>query len=133
MKVLQWITVVVLMLLNNDLWAQGNARGWERKPPQQRAEMITARIDKAVTLTAEQKPKVLQINLETAQKIDAARTAANGDAAKFREAAKPIHQQRDSLISALLTSEQKVKYDRAKEDWRENFHERRSLKGRKGE
>ncbi len=128
MKVLKLIIVAVLMLLNNDLWAQGNARGLERKPPQQRAEMITARIDKAVTLTAEQKPKVLQINVETAQKIDAARTAANGDPAKFITAAKPIHQQRDSLISALLTSEQKVKYDQAKEEWLETCHE---LKGRK--
>jgi hypothetical protein len=86
---------------------KGGRGGRGMMSPEQRL----AAIDTAVTLTADQKPKVTAI-LEKAQTdMAAARDAAAGDRAAMMEKMQGINKQVNADIKALLTADQQKKFD----------------------
>lgn len=76
----------------------------QMRSPEQRAQMLTDRMDKKLNLTDDQKKSVYDINLNTAQKINDA--MQNHD----RGAMRSIKQERDNTMQKVLTADQYQQY-----------------------
>lgn len=87
--------------------AAAAVQGRQPMAPEARAKQQTDRLDQAVKLTAEQKPKVEAIYLKAAQDEEAARSAGGDDAmANVRQ----IAQKATDDVKALLTPAQLAKF-----------------------
>lgn len=88
------------------------------KTPEQRAEGATQRWTKALTLTAEQQPKVKQIFLDRATKVDAikAKYANNTDKKAMHEEIKAVKTEADNSMKEVLTPQQYDQYIKIKEE-----------------
>jgi Spy/CpxP family protein refolding chaperone len=83
--------------------------------PEQRATMMTEKMNKQANFTAEQKAQVQNINLEAAQKLQVVRQEAQAGTispATAKERRQTINQERENKIVAILTPEQRTKYNR---------------------
>jgi Spy/CpxP family protein refolding chaperone len=87
------------------MMAQGGGGGMRMTPDQQ----VTA-IDKAVTLTDDQKPKVLAIVQESQKKMMDLRNSGE-DMQTLRPKMMEIRTAQNNQIKALLTDDQKTKFD----------------------
>jgi len=83
------------------------------KSPEEMAKWIAAQWKPILTLTDDQTARFEAAALETEKKTAAARTAAGGDWAKFREAMRPILEERRAAVAKILTPEQLKKYEEA--------------------
>lgn len=108
------------------------------KTPEERATGRTNRLEKALKLTAEQKTTVYNANLDAAKQNDELRTkvkAKEVNKAGAMEQKKSIESARDSKISAVLTAEQKPKYEQIKakqiEKAKARIAKRKATKGKK--
>jgi Spy/CpxP family protein refolding chaperone len=93
-------------LCSAPILAQGGGGGMMRMSPDDRV----AAIDKAVGLTDEQKPKVKAI-IEADQKKMMDLRNSGGDMQTLRPKMMEIRTQENADIKALLTDDQKTKYD----------------------
>ncbi|MCE3279342.1 MAG: hypothetical protein K0S44_1533 [Bacteroidetes bacterium] len=82
--------------------------------PAEKATQQTNSLDKAVTLTTDQKEKAYTINL---QLNEALKTAAQNKA-NFEDEKKRIKTEREKNIMAILTAEQQAKFTKALADKR---------------
>lgn len=115
MKLFKTIAAAALLVLSTSIMAQGQGNR-QMRSASERAKTETEAIIKAVTPTADQALKILNINLKYAAK-DSARFAemrASG-AQMDREAMMKARQEQVAAqtaeVKALLTDEQKAKYD----------------------
>ena len=86
--------------------ASAFAQSKPKNTAEQRATIYTNDLTKALVLTADQKSKVLEINIKANKAIDAAE--ASKDSNKEKEAKKD----RREGIKALLDAKQKAKFDK---------------------
>ena len=86
--------------------ASAFAQSKPKNTAEQRATIYTNDLTKALTLSADQKGKVLEINTKMNKAIDAAEASKDGDKAK---AAK---KERREAIIAVLDAKQKAKFDK---------------------
>ncbi len=104
----------------------------EPKTPEQRATAITNRLTKRLNLNGEQKQQIYKVNLQTAQRVDELRAEVK---AKRERGEKPekgfyakqireLNQQRDQSISATLNAQQKVEYEKLKQEQKERMRQR---------
>jgi Spy/CpxP family protein refolding chaperone len=93
-------------LCSTPMLAQGGGGGMMRMTPDERV----AAIDKAVGLTDEQKPKVKSIIEADMKKMMDLRNSG-GDMETLRPKMMEIRTQENADIKALLTDDQKTKYD----------------------
>jgi periplasmic protein CpxP/Spy len=96
---------------------QGKAKGHD-KTPEERAKKFTARLDSALVLSPEQEQKVTALVTARAQEIKTVREkykSASGNQGdnmkKAQEEIKPIRKKFNDDLKAILTPEQKTKYD----------------------
>ncbi len=85
---------------------------------EQRATSMTERMHKEANFSPEQKTQVYAINLEAAQKMIAVNQdnkAGVIDASTARQRRKDINLERESRIVALLTPEQRARYEAKKQ------------------
>ena len=97
------------------------------KSPEERAKAVTKKLDKNLSLSEEQKEKVYQINLETAKQNDDLRNQVKIKEltrADFFTERKVLEKDRDAKIEALLTEEQKPKYEEMKAKARQRLKNR---------
>lgn len=114
MKLFKTLAAAALLVLSTSIMAQGQGNRQMRSATE-RAKTETENVIKAVVPTAEQALKILDINMKYATK-DSIRTAEMRASGNFdREAMmKTMQEQRDAKsveIKAILTDEQKAKYD----------------------
>jgi len=100
------MAVCAAALCSAPLLAQGGGGGRMQMSPEDQV----AAIDKAVTLTADQKPKVLAI-VEASQKSMADLRNSGGDMQAMRPKMMEIRTKQNADIKALLTDDQKTKFD----------------------
>ncbi|GAB4405837.1 MAG: hypothetical protein OHK0053_31890 [Microscillaceae bacterium] len=113
----------------------------QNRTPEQSAEAMTKRMDERLDLSDAQQGQIYLINLEAAQANEALRKdlmamrgARQGNPPSpeemqvlrtdMSERKRTIEQTRDSKILALLTEEQKSKYEQMKAEAKENFRNR---------
>jgi Spy/CpxP family protein refolding chaperone len=85
---------------------------------EQRATSMTERMHKEANFSPEQKTQVYAINLEAAQKMIAVNQDSKAgviDASTARQRRKDINLERESRIVALLTPEQRARYEAKKQ------------------
>lgn len=115
MKLFKTIAAAALLVLSTTIMAQGQGNR-QMRSSSERAKTETENIIKAVAPTAEQALKILDINLKYAAK-DSARFAemrASGGNMDRETMMKNMQEQRAAQtaeIKAVLTDEQKAKYD----------------------
>lgn len=78
--------------------------------PEQHAQMITDRIDKVVTLSAEQKKSMYDVNLKTIQQMDKMKQDMRTNHTADRSGMIAVMQTREAEIQKILTPEQYEKY-----------------------
>ena len=127
------LLALAALLFTTTLSAQ--RRGPQRSA-EERAQKLTELQDQKVGFSAEQKAQVQAVNLEAFKKMDDARATAQGDRQAMLQAIRQINQDRDAQTVALLTEEQKPKYEAAKEEFRawmrERMQQRRGGRGGAG-
>ena len=117
------LTIAIAVMGLSAAFAQDTTKRVRRQMPkmtaEQRAERVTARMEKQLSLTADQKSKIYAIELDNAKKIDAWRTADKGDMkGKMKERKAAIDSQK-AKIDAVLTAEQKTKMEAFRAEARE--------------
>ena len=93
----------------------------KEKSPEKRAEMQTARLDKAVQLSQEQRSKIYEINLSADKKNMEVRKTGSLTQDQAREKIKANNEERKKLIAAELSDEQKTKLKAHKKEKREKI------------
>ncbi|QPH39982.1 hypothetical protein [Pedobacter endophyticus] len=117
------LTIAIAVMGLSAAFAQDTTKRVRRQMPkmtaEQRADRVTARMEKQLSLTADQKSKIYAIELDNAKKIDAWRTADKGDMkGKMKERKAAIDSQK-AKIDAVLTAEQKTKMEAFRAEARE--------------
>lgn len=94
-----------------ELHAQRKAQMQERKnmSPEEKAQKMTDHLDQIVTLTPDQKPAVLSLNVDKVTAMKAARENANGDPKAMKAERKVIKNDYRQKLQKLLTEEQEKK------------------------
>jgi Spy/CpxP family protein refolding chaperone len=100
------VALCTAALCSTPMLAQGGGGGGMRMTPDQQV----AAIDKAVTLTDDQKPKVLAIVQESQKKMMDLRNSGE-DMQALRPKMMEIRTAQSTQIKTLLTDDQKTKYD----------------------
>ncbi|WP_101357930.1 V-type ATP synthase subunit I [Raineya orbicola] len=109
-----------------------NNRNFQPKTPEERAKILTNNLTKRLSLNGEQKEQIYQINLNTAREIDRLRKEAKAQRERgekpekgfYAKQVRELNQQRDQNISALLNNQQKVEYEKLKQERKEKMRKR---------
>jgi Spy/CpxP family protein refolding chaperone len=105
----KWILASGLVVMIS-LSSIAQQRGGERSTPEQRATSMTEKMAEELSLTADQQNQILAINLEQAKKRDQDRVEQQ----KESEARKAEMKKHDESIKAILTDEQRSKWEEIK-------------------
>lgn len=87
----------------------------QARSPRETARSIALRWKPILGLSDEQTARFEAVALEAEKKTAAARATSGGDAAKFRDAMKPVLEERNAAVVKILTPGQMQKYDAAME------------------
>jgi Spy/CpxP family protein refolding chaperone len=129
MKKLIMIAAIFMMTYAGAFAQRGQQK--EMQSPEQRAEKMTAKMTEELGLSVDQKQKIYQINLENAQKRQEQREAMQVEREAKRAEMQAQAKAQNDQIEAILTSEQKTKWEEVKKENRQEIHE--GSKGRKGQ
>ncbi len=131
------LTAIALTLSVSSLMAQ---QGGKTPPsPEERAEKQTANMVKNLGLDATQAAKVKAINLEFAQKMQAAREENQGDRETMKATRMEMQNNKNEALKEVLTKEQFEKHaqmqeNRGKKGGKKGGHKgnKAKVKGKKG-
>ena len=98
--------------------------------PEQRAGVQTDLMKSTLGLTSEQTPKVADINLKYAKRMDPIIKGSAGPLVKIRQT-KEVEQEKEAELRQVLSPEQFQKLLASKEEMREKFEEKIEKAGRK--
>ncbi len=98
----------------------------EPKTPEEKAEAVTSRLTKRLSLTTEQAAKVKTIQLERFQKIEAlkAQYKETDDKVAARSEAKTLTGEADQKMKEALTAEQYTRYEQQRQEQFQKHRER---------
>ncbi|WP_231424438.1 MULTISPECIES: hypothetical protein [Pedobacter] len=117
------LTIAIAVMGLTAAFAQDTTKRVRKQMPkmtaEQRAEKATARLEKELSLTADQKTKIYAVELENAKKIDTWRSADQGDMKGKMKDRKESMQAQKAKIDGILTAEQKTKMEAIRSEARE--------------
>ncbi|QDW24938.1 hypothetical protein [Pedobacter sp. KBS0701] len=130
------LTIAIAVMGLTAAFAQDTTKRTRRAMPkmtaEQRAEKITSRLEKQLSLNADQKSKIYNIELENAKKMEAWRTTDKSDMkGKMKERKAAIDEQK-AKVDAVLTADQKTKMDAFRAEAREKGEKMRKGMGGRG-
>lgn len=108
---------------------RGMGRGMDRTPAQ-RADMQTQRLTSQLGLTTEQQPKVREIFLSQANRMETLR--GSGDRQAMMQQMQDARTSTDAQLKGVLTPEQYTKYEQLREDRMERAGEMRQERVKEG-
>ena len=106
--ILKKLFVVTLMLLATITIATAQQR--QGMTPEERAKTQTERLEKLLTLSADQKAKVHAIELEIGKEMQAQRQRTQGDRDAMRAAMEAVNKKRDAKYKEVLRADQFKKF-----------------------
>ncbi|GAA4205723.1 hypothetical protein GCM10022289_25620 [Pedobacter jeongneungensis] len=128
------LTIAIAVMGLTAAFAQDTTKHARRPMPkmtaEQRADKVTARLEKQLSLTADQKTKIYAIELENAKKMDTWRSADQGDRKGKMKERKAAMDEQKAKIDAVLTADQKTKMDAFRAEAREKGEKMRKGMGR---
>jgi hypothetical protein len=97
---------------------QHNGQGNKHKTPEEKAEAGTRKLTGLVNLTSDQQPKVKDVLLTRAQKVQSIREkyANTQDKSKMHTELKAVKTESDNSLKSILTPDQYTQYEKAKQD-----------------
>lgn len=113
MKMKKCLMLIGIMIFTTALIAQPPQR--ENKTPEEVAKDQTEKMIKDLSLTKEQVPVVLKINIYYAEEMAQLRRKANGDRETMREAMMNLGNRKSKEMKAVLTKKQYRKYESMQE------------------
>jgi len=129
------LTIAIAVMGLTAAFAQDSTKRVRKPMPkmtaEQRAEKATARLEKELSLTADQKTKIYAIELENAKKVDAFRSADQADRKEKMKEGRATMQAQKAKIDAVLTAEQKTKLEAVRAEAREKGEKMRKGMGRR--
>jgi hypothetical protein len=108
MRIARALWCLVLGLAAAGVPAFGQARS-----PEEMAKWIAARRKPILELSDEQTARFEAVALDAEKRTAAARAAAGGDRAKFRESMRPVLEEPNAAVAKILTPDQMKKYEAA--------------------
>jgi Spy/CpxP family protein refolding chaperone len=103
------ILVLAVVMSAMSVFAQD---GSPKKNAQQRAEQFVKELTTELSLTADQSSKIKAVQLESLAKLDSIKAkATDGDKKAGKKEAKAVNEAASESIKAILTDEQKPKFD----------------------
>lgn len=125
MKKLLMIAAIFTMTFAG-AFAQRGQGSQQKEPmtPEQRAERITTKMTEELGLSEDQKKKIYQVNLDNAKKREAQRAAMEEERKAKREEMQAQTKAQNEQIVAILTPEQKTKWEEVKKENRKEIRER---------
>lgn len=108
---LRVIAAVAAFAIATPAFAQGGGGGGMRMSPAERAARQKEQLFAGITLTADQATKVDTIMAQAGRKQMEAMRASRGDRAAMMETMKKMNAERNDALKAVLTDEQKKKFD----------------------
>lgn len=118
-----YCAIVAMQLTVGTLAVAGELDRLKNTTPEERAKAQTAFMTSKLDLKPDQKPKVAEVNLKYAKKMDPVLKGEAGPFMKMREMRK-IGEEKDAELKHLLSPDQFDKYLASKEEMREKFEER---------
>jgi len=91
------------------------AQQFQQMTAEERAKNQTEQMEKLLTLTANQKPKIQEIDLELSKEMTALMQKNQGDREAMRAAMQTIDKKRDEKYKVVLSADQFKKYLENKE------------------
>ncbi|MEH3115986.1 hypothetical protein [Pedobacter terrae] len=130
------LTVAIAVMGLTAAFAQDTTKHVRRAMPkitaEQKAERVTSRLEKQLSLTSDQKSKIYAIELENAKKMEAWRSADKGDMkGKIKERKAAMDEQK-AKVDAILTADQKTKMDAFRAEAKERGEKMRKNMGARG-
>jgi periplasmic protein CpxP/Spy len=130
------LTIAIAVMGLTAAFAQDTTKRARRAMPkmtaEQRAEKVTSRLEKQLSLNDDQKNKIYAIELENAKKMEAWRTADKSDMkGKMKERKAAIDEQK-AKVDAVLTADQKAKMDAFRAEAKEKGGKMRKGMGGRG-
>ncbi|KQN38868.1 hypothetical protein ASE92_05460 [Pedobacter sp. Leaf41] len=117
------LTIAIAVMGFTAAFAQDTTKKARKQMPkmtaEQRAEKATARLEKELSLTADQKTKIYAVELENAKKVETWRSADQGDMKGKMKERKEAMQAQKAKIDGILTAEQKTKMEAMRSEARE--------------
>lgn len=104
------LVVSIMFAMTTNQFAQPDGR---KQDPEKRATAMVKNLEKELSLTEDQSSKIKTIQLETLKKVDELREqgmAAN-DKKAMRQKVNEANDAADEQVKALLTADQKLKYE----------------------
>lgn len=115
--------VIVIGIVVSVLSSVNAQQQQELPPAKERAEKQTEMMDEKLNLTKEQKEKVMEINLDAAQKMDGVLKQTDR-MAKFK-GLRTITAEKDKALKGILSKEQFKMYQKMKSEMQKAMKERR--------
>ncbi len=119
------IAIGLIISLKTASFAQESTPQVERKTPEEIAKTRTEMLDKKLNLSAGQKEKVYEINLEEVKNRQAFKQEAREEARKRFKDRRETFKETDEKLNEVLNEQQKQKYKELKEKRKEQLKERR--------
>jgi periplasmic protein CpxP/Spy len=101
----------------------GGSKSGQQMTPEQRAEKMTTKMTDELGLSEDQRRKIYDINLENAQKRKVQREAMREEHQAKRTEMQAQNQAQNEQIEALLTPDQKTKWEEVKKENRKAIRE----------
>jgi len=119
------ICSLIVSLLCVGAFAQNDASAAKTSTPEQRADRITNWMNRKLTLTADQKTKIYDVNLKYAKLNQETRTSEADNKKAMRQELMASEKEREEEFKAILTSDQFKLFQTAKQELHEKGRERR--------
>ncbi|WP_256005641.1 DUF4890 domain-containing protein [Pedobacter deserti] len=107
-------TAAVLVGLSTMAFAQDGRDKGQVRTPEERAKKMTERLNKDLSLTADQQSKIYALNLEAAKKAKEAHVKGEKKVKADRAAFKAAREAHENQINSILTDQQKATYKELK-------------------
>ena len=114
------LTIALALFLGFGAVAQDKSH--KDKTPEEKARMMTEKMQEKLDLTKDQYNKVYQLNLETAKQMQQMREQRNEDKEANRAQMKQFRAEREAKLNAVLTAEQQQKLEAMKAERKKKHH-----------
>lgn len=98
----------------------------EKMTPEQKAAKLTQYMTTNLSLTSDQQTKVSALNLSKAKQLDSIRTKYKGDMEAAKTASKAVKVDYNTSLNAILTSDQKTKWEAIKKQKKEELQKNKA-------
>lgn len=122
--------IVLLLLAAPTAWAQ--LAKLKNTTPEQRAKALTEFMKSKLSLTTDQLPKVADLNLKYARKMEPVIKGSEGPLMKMRQA-EEINHEKQAELKQILSPQQFDTYLASKEEMRERIEEKLEEKAKDAE